>query len=63
MDKVPMVLPIQGKKDAYIAMFDKWNKTDLIHSTYIWLPIQFREDGSMAIPGWIAGHLIHTNSN
>ena len=43
------VLPIQGKKDAYIAMFDEWNKTDLIHSTYIWLPIQFREDGSMAI--------------
>lgn len=43
------VLPVQGKKDAYIAMFDKWNKTDLINSTHIWLPIKFQEDGSIAI--------------
>lgn len=35
------VLPVAGKEYAYIAMFDKWNKTDLINSTYIWLPIRF----------------------
>jgi len=35
---------VEGKKDAYIAMFDKWNKTDLIDSRYIWLPIKFDGD-------------------
>lgn len=38
------VLKIEGKEDAYIAMFDKWNKTDLINSRYIWLPINFNGD-------------------
>jgi hypothetical protein len=38
------VLKVEGKEDMYIAMFDKWNKTDLIHSTYIWLPITFKKD-------------------
>lgn len=37
------VLKIAGQ-DAYIAMFDKWNKTDLIDSRYIWLPIEFKGD-------------------
>lgn len=30
--------------DAYLAMFDKWNKTNLIDSRYIWLPITFNGD-------------------
>lgn len=38
------VVKIEGKKDAYVAMFDKWNKTDLINSRYIWLPITFTGD-------------------
>lgn len=38
------VIPVAGKEDAYIAMFDKWNKVDLINSRYIWLPITFRSD-------------------
>lgn len=38
------VLKIEGKEDAYMAMFDKWNKTDLINSRYIWLPIKFTGD-------------------
>lgn len=38
------VLPVQGLNNAYIAMFDRWNKTDLIDSRYVWLPIQFNED-------------------
>lgn len=38
------VLPVQGKKDLFIAMFDKWNKTNLISSKYIWLPIEFEGD-------------------
>lgn len=38
------VLPVEGKKDAYIAMFDRWNKKNLIDSRYIWLPITFKGD-------------------
>ncbi|MBK5721136.1 family 43 glycosylhydrolase [Dysgonomonas sp. Marseille-P4677] len=43
------VIPVAGKKDAYIAMFDKWNKTDLINSRYIWLPITFKDNGDIDI--------------
>lgn len=39
------VVPVAGKDDAYIAMFDKWNKKDLINSRYIWLPIKFKGEG------------------
>ena len=38
------VLKVEGKEDMYIAMFDRWNKTDLINSRYIWLPVIFNED-------------------
>ena len=38
------VLQIHGKKDTYIAMFDKWNKTNLKDSRYVWLPISFSSD-------------------
>lgn len=43
------VMPVAGKKDAYIAMFDRWNKTDLRNSRYVWLPIVFKE-GKVTIP-------------
>ncbi|MDN0067032.1 glycoside hydrolase family 43 protein [Bacteroides gallinaceum] len=43
------VMPVAGKKDAYIAMFDRWNKTDLRNSRYVWLPIVFK-DGKVTIP-------------
>lgn len=43
------VLPVAGKKDVLIAMFDKWEKTDLDNSGYIWLPVIFKGD-SLEIP-------------
>lgn len=43
------VVNINGT-DRYIAMFDKWNKTDLIDSRYIWLPINFYGTDSINIP-------------
>lgn len=43
------VLKIEGKENAYIAMFDKWNKKDLINSRYIWLPLKFKENGDIDI--------------
>lgn len=36
--------PVYGKENCYVAMFDRWNKTDLENSRYIWLPLTF-EDG------------------
>lgn len=44
------VIPVDGKKDLYIAMFDKWNKTDLKDSRYIWLPIEIKNNGTITIP-------------
>jgi hypothetical protein len=43
------VLPIQAKTNAYIYMGDRWNKTDLEDSRYIWLPIIF-ENETFRIP-------------
>lgn len=38
------ILPVEGKKGQYIAMFDKWNKTNLEDSRYVWLPLRFEND-------------------
>lgn len=35
------ILPIEGKKDSFIFMADRWNPKNLIDSRYIWLPIKF----------------------
>jgi beta-xylosidase len=36
------VLPLAGKKDAFIFLADKWNPGNLRDSRYLWLPVQFR---------------------
>ena len=41
--------PIIGKKDAYIAMFDRWKKKDLEDSRYVWLPVLIK-NGAITIP-------------
>lgn len=33
------VVPVAGRTNAFIAMFDRWNKTDLEDSRYVWLPV------------------------
>ncbi|TLX71378.1 beta-glucanase [Labilibacter sediminis] len=38
------ILPIQGKKDAYIYMGDRWTPKNAIDGRYIWLPIEFEND-------------------
>lgn len=43
------VQPIIGKKGAFIAMFDRWKKTDLKDSRYVWLPL-FIKNGVVTIP-------------
>ncbi len=49
------VQPVVGKPGVYVAMFDRWNKTDLPDSRYLWLPLTF-EDGKPKIiwnDGWM----------
>ncbi len=43
------LLPVDEENDRYMAMFDRWNKTDLINSTYMWLPVCFDDEGRMSI--------------
>jgi hypothetical protein len=42
------VLPVNGLKRYYIFMADRWNKTDLEKSTYLWLPLTI-ENGKVEI--------------
>lgn len=45
------VIPVQGKKNAFIACFDMWKKKDLADSRYIWLPLLIdRQTQRMTIP-------------
>jgi Glycosyl hydrolases family 43 len=39
------VLPVQGKKDAFIAMFDVWRPENSIDARHVWLPMRFTGDG------------------
>ncbi|QNE41085.1 family 43 glycosylhydrolase [Hymenobacter sp. NBH84] len=45
------VLPVAGRKDAFLFMADRWNPKDLKDSRYLWLPVQFK-DGQPTI-GWL----------
>ncbi len=38
------VLPVEGKPDHFIFMADRWNKTNLEDSRYVWLPMIIRND-------------------
>jgi hypothetical protein len=39
------VLPVQGRKDGFIFMADRWKPENAIDGRYIWLPIQFDKTG------------------
>lgn len=38
------VLPVQGKKDLFIFMGDRWTPDNPIEGQYVWLPITFKAD-------------------
>ncbi|MCH7397800.1 glycoside hydrolase family 43 protein [Belliella sp. DSM 107340] len=44
------ILPVLGKKDAYIFIADRWKPQDLRNSPYIWLPLEF--DSGEPIVQW-----------
>jgi len=35
------ILPVQGKKDVFIYMGDRWRPQNAIDGRYIWLPVEF----------------------
>ena len=37
------ILPVMGKDDAYIAMFDLWRPKNAIDGRYLWLPMRLRD--------------------
>ncbi|MEI6644988.1 MAG: glycoside hydrolase family 43 protein [bacterium] len=39
------ILPVQGKEDAFIALFDIWRPDNAIDGRYAWLPITFTDKG------------------
>lgn len=39
------VLPVEGKKDAFLFYADRWNKDNLADSRYLWLPMTFDAAG------------------
>jgi beta-galactosidase len=44
------MLQVNGQADRYIAMFDRWKQWDLADSRYVWLPMQFDQEGIPSIP-------------
>jgi hypothetical protein len=40
------VLPVQGRPGAFIFMADRWRPKNAIDGRYVWLPVQFRPDGT-----------------
>jgi beta-xylosidase len=43
------VVPVRGKTNSYIFMADRWNKTDLEQSRYVWLPLTMNSKGQPEI--------------
>ena len=37
------ILPVEGLKDAFIYMGDRWRPKDPIDGRYIWLPVEFKD--------------------
>lgn len=38
------IFPVQGKKDAFVFMADRWRPSNPIDGRYVWLPIKFEND-------------------
>ncbi len=44
------VLPVAGRRDAYVLMLDRWKSTNLRDSRYLWLPMRF--EGTKPVVEW-----------
>jgi beta-xylosidase len=45
------ILPVAGKKDAFIFMADRWTPQHPIDARYIWLPVQF--ENGLPVLKWL----------
>lgn len=43
------ILPVQGRPDTFIFMADSWRPANAIDGRYVWLPLQFTEDGRLRL--------------
>ncbi|MBB3128842.1 hypothetical protein FHS19_003517 [Paenibacillus rhizosphaerae] len=43
------VIPVAGKEHAFIFMADRWNRYHLRESAYVWLPVEFSQNGAITI--------------
>lgn len=55
------ILPVAGKKDAFIFMADRWSPENPIDGRYVWLPIQFDQAGNPVIK-WLDSWSLDTFS-
>ena len=39
--QISFVIPVAGKTNAYVAMFDLWKPEAPVNGLYVWLPLQF----------------------
>jgi beta-xylosidase len=48
------VFPVAGLTNAFVFMADRWNKTNLVDSRYLWLPMQFTNNQPIvaSAPSW-----------
>lgn len=48
------VFPVAGRENAFIFMADRWNKTNLVDSRYLWLPLRFHDERPVIewTPSW-----------
>lgn len=44
------VLPLRDKNNTFVFMADRWNKTDLENSGYLWLPLEVNEGKAVIKP-------------
>jgi len=53
--QVNFVLPVEGKSNRFIFMADRWVKTNLSDSRYVWLPLQMEEGKPVVVwkDAWI----------
>lgn len=41
------ILPVRNRENAFIFMADRWKPENAIDGRYVWLPVQFAEDGKV----------------
>lgn len=59
--QLSFAIPMPGRSDVFIAMFDIWNPTENAKATYIWLPLTFENGRPVVhwVDAWNPGEYLH----